>query len=132
MCSSASGLATNRSRIFRPGTGAMLGTCRPARCSASTCRPRRSTAELTSDLAIGAYVDAVHVVYAGTNGPQTTGNQRFTPASVPGASISSRFGSRLATGRLRRPAPGIVLGRFSLAVSAPADAASRRSTSRVR
>jgi len=123
MYGSAAGLATNRSRIFRPGTGAMLGTCTGGTLFGIDLQAAPFDNGLTSDLAIGTYVDAVHVVYAGANGLETAGNQRFTPANVPGASAGSRFGSRLATGRLRRPAPGIVLGRFSLAVSAPADAA---------
>lgn len=124
MYGSAGGIVTTRSRIFRPGVGAMLGTCNAGTQFGFDLQAAPFDSGLTSDLAIGTYADAVHVVYAGaTDGLATAGNQRFTPDNVPGASAGSRFGSRLASGRLRRSTTGIVFGRASLVIAAPADAA---------
>ncbi|MDC8016114.1 VCBS repeat-containing protein [Tahibacter soli] len=124
MYGSASGIVTTRSRIFRPGVGAMLGTCTGGTLFGIDLQAAPFDSGLTSDLAIGTYADAVHVVYAGdTGGLATAGNQRFTPADVPGASTGGRFGSKLASGRLRRTTTGLIFGRTSLVVGAPGEAA---------
>ena len=124
MYGSASGIVTTRSRIFRPGVGAMLGTCTGGTQFGFALQAAPFDSGLTTDLAIGTYVDAVHVVYAGdTGGLSTAGNQRFTPADIPGAAAGARFGSKLAAGRLRRSTTGLVFGRASLVIGAPGEAA---------
>ncbi|TDR40123.1 FG-GAP repeat protein [Tahibacter aquaticus] len=124
MYGSASGIVTTRSRIFRPGVGAMLGTCASSTQFGFDLQAAPFDSGLTTDLAIGTYADAVHVVYAGdTGGLTTTGNQRFTPADIPGASSGGRFGSKLASGRLRRSTTGLIFGRASLVIGAPGEAA---------
>lgn len=123
MYGSAGGIVTTRSRIFRPGVGGMLGTCSGATQFGLELQAAPFDSGLTSDLAIGTYADAVHVVYAGdTGGLATAGNQRFTPADVPGASAGARFGSKLGSGRVRR-GTGLVFGRTSLVIGAPGEAA---------
>jgi hypothetical protein len=122
MYGSAGGLVNTRSRIFRPGVGAMLGTCTGGTQFGVDLQAAGFDSGLTSDLAIGTYDDAVHVVYAGASGLETAGNQRFTPADV-GAAANSRFGSKLAAGRLRRPTSGLVFGRVSLVIGASGEAA---------
>ena len=124
MYGSASGIVTTRSRIFRPGVGAMLGTCTGGTQFGFALQAAPFDGGLTMDLAIGTYADAVHVVYAGdTGGLSTAGNQRFTPTDIPGASAGARFGSKLAAGRLRRSTTGLVFGRASLVIGAPGEAA---------
>jgi FG-GAP repeat/FG-GAP-like repeat len=122
MYGSASGIVTTRSRIFRPGVVGMLGSCAAGTMFGFDLQAAQFDSGLTSDLAIGTYADAVHVVYAGASGLETAGNQRFTPADV-GAATGSRFGSKLASGRLRRPTTGLIFGRASLVVGAPGEAA---------
>lgn len=123
MYGSAGGIVTTRSRIFRPGVGGMLGTCTGGTLFGIELQAAAFDSGLASDLAIGSVADAVHVVYAGdTGGLATAGNQRFTPANVPGVSPDSRFGSRLASGRVRR-GTGLVFGRTSLVIGAPDDTA---------
>lgn len=123
MYGSAGGIVTTRSRIFRPGVGAMLGTCAGGTLFGIELQAAPFDSGLTSDLAIGSVADAVHVVYAGdTGGLATAGNQRFTPADVPGVSPDSRFGSKLGSGRVRR-GTGLVFGRTSLIIGAPDDTA---------
>lgn len=119
---SAGGLVTTRSRIFRPGVSGMQGACTSATNFGSDLAAGGFDAGITSDLAIGTNVNAVHVIYAGANGLETARNQRFTPADFPGVTAASRFGSRLAAGRLRRVSAGLILGRNSLVIGAPSDA----------
>lgn len=122
MYGSAGGIVTTRSRIFRPGVGGMLGSCTGGTLFGIELRAAPFDGGLTSDLAIGTLANAVHVVYAGdTGGLATAGNQRFTPADVPGTSANSRFGSKLGSGRLRRSTTGLVFGRTSLVIGAPDD-----------
>jgi hypothetical protein len=121
MYGSASGIVTTRSRIFRPGVAGMLGTCTGGRLFGIELLAAGFDAGLTSDLAIGSVADVVHVLYAGDSGGlSTTGNQRFTPADVPGLSENSRFGATLAAGRVRR-GTGLVFGRNSLIIGATDD-----------
>jgi len=121
MYGSASGIVTTRSRIFRPGVAGMLGTCTGGTLFGIKLQAAGFDSGLTSDLAIGSVADVVHVIYAGdTGGLATTGNQRFTPADVPGVSANSRFGSTLAAGRVRR-GTGLVFGRTSLIIGATDD-----------
>lgn len=123
MYGSAGGIVTTRSHIFRPGVGAMLGTCTGGMLFGIGLQAAPFDAGLTSDLAIGSLANAVHVVYANAAGLNTAGNQRFTPADVAGVSADSRFGSKLGAGRLRRSTTGLVFGRTSLVIGAPADTA---------
>jgi hypothetical protein len=123
MYGSAGGIVTTRTRIFRPGVGSMLGTCTGGTLFGIELQAAAFDGGLTYDLAIGTVTDAVHVIYAGdTGGLSTAGNQRFTPADVPGVSAGSRFGSKLGSGRVRR-GTGLVFGRTSLVVGAPDDMA---------
>lgn len=121
MYGSAGGIVDTRSRIFRPGVSMLQGSCTNGTQFGSDLVAAGFDSGLTTDLAVGTYTNAVHVVYAGANGLETAGNQRFTPADIPGVSAASRFGTRLAAGRLRRLNTGLIFGRTSLAVGAPDD-----------
>jgi hypothetical protein len=119
---SAGGLVTTRTRIFRPGVSGMQGTCTDGTQFGFDLQAAGYDSSLTTDLAIGTRADAVHVVYAGDSGLETAGNQRFTSVEV-GAATGSRFGSKLAAGRVRRTTTGLVFGRVSLVIGAPGEAA---------
>lgn len=121
MYGSASGIVDTRSRIFRPGVNTMLGSCTNSLRFGTELAAAGFDAGLSTDLAIGTDANAVHIVYASATGLETAGNQRFTPADIPGVAAASRFGTRLAAGRLRRLGTGLVFGRTSLAIGAPDD-----------
>lgn len=122
MYGSAGGIVNTRSRIFRPGVSTMAGTCTGGLQFGIALEVAGFDSGLTQDLAIGTYADAVHLVYGSDTGLGVAGNQRFTPGDV-GAASGSRFGSNLASGRVRRSTTGIVFGRSSLIIGASGEAA---------
>lgn len=121
MYGSASGIVNTRSRIFRPGVSGMQGDCDVGTHFGANLHAALFNNGLTADLAIGTYDEAVHVIYSGDTGLQTAGNQLFTPANFPGVAADSSFGTQLSSGRLRRTTTGLVFGRSSLVIGAPAD-----------
>lgn len=118
MYGSAGGIVNTRSRIFRPGVSNMQGSCISGTQFGVDLQAAGFDSGLTTDLAVGTTANAVHVIYAGdTGGLASAGNQRILSTDV-GVAEGSRFGTKLAAGRLRRGSPGLIFGRSSLVVAA--------------
>lgn len=125
MLGSAGGIANTGTRQFRPGVLGVLGSCTDNSVFGRALAAGGFDSGSSSDLAIATGDDAVHVLY-GSAGPglQTDGDQRITPASLPGTVVGDgRFGTSLATGRFNDDPFNIFPGRSSLAIGASFDTA---------
>lgn len=123
MLGAADGVGTVGSRFFQPGSDGLAGTCTDDMNFGYALAAGPLDLGFTSDLAIGTDTNDVHVLYSeGTGGLSTSGNQRFTPADVPGGTAAwSSFGKNLAVGHLRGVYNEFELGQQSLVVGATVD-----------
>jgi len=123
MLGSASGIVNTGTRQFRPGVLGVQGSCTDNITFGHTLAAGGFDAGSSSDLAIATSNDAVHVLYgSAVTGLQTDGDQRITPASLPGNVVGdSRFGISLAAGRFNDDPFNIFPGRSSLAIGAQFD-----------
>lgn len=123
MLGSASGIVNTGTRQFRPGVLGVQGTCADNMVFGRTLASGAFDSGSSSDLAIATGDDAVHVLYgSAATGLQSDGDQRITPASLPGNVVGDqRFGVSLATGRFNDDPFNIFPGRSSLAIGASFD-----------
>lgn len=126
MLGAANGVGTVGSRFFQPGSDGLAGNCISNGQFGYALAAGAFDDGFTSDLAIGTLDNASHVLYsAGAGGLAILGNQRFTPADVPGGTAAdASFGSVLAVGRLRSNDNDHVVGQQSLVIGAPTDTVS--------
>ncbi len=123
MLGSASGIVNTGTRQFRPGVLGVQGTCADNMTFGRTLAAGGFDSGSSTDLAIATSDDAVHVLYgSAATGLQSDGDQRITPASLPGNVVGdSRFGISLAAGRFNDEPFNIFPGRSSLAIGANFD-----------
>ncbi|HSX59078.1 MAG TPA: FG-GAP repeat protein [Tahibacter sp.] len=123
MLGSAGGIVNTGTRQFRPGVLGVQGTCTDNSVFGRALAAGGFDAGSSTDLAIATGDDAVHVLYgSAATGLQTDGDQRITPASLPGNVVGdTRFGVSLATGRFNDDPFNIFPGRSSLAIGANFD-----------
>ncbi|MEO8673152.1 MAG: FG-GAP repeat protein [Tahibacter sp.] len=123
MLGSASGIVNTGTRQFRPGVLGVLGSCTDNQVFGRTLASGNFDSDSNADLAIATGENAVHILYGETTiGLQTAGDQRITPASLPGGSDGDfRFGEAMATGRFNAIPFDIFPGRVSLAIGASFD-----------
>jgi hypothetical protein len=126
MLGSASGVVNTGTRQFRPGVFGVQGSCTDNMVFGRTLQAGGFDSGSSSDLAIATGNDAVHVLYgSAATGLQTDGDQRITPASLPGNVVGDeRFGVSLAAGRFNDEPFNIFPGRSSLAIGASFDTVS--------
>jgi hypothetical protein len=123
MLGSAGGIVNTGTRQFRPGVLGVLGSCTDNLAFGRTLAAGAFDSGSSSDLAIATGDDAVHVLYgSAATGLQADGDQRITPASLPGNVVGDgRFGVSLAAGRFNDEPFNIFPGRSSLAIGANFD-----------
>ncbi len=123
MLGSASGIVNTGTRQFRPGVLGVLGSCTDNIVFGYSLAAGKFDGDDTSDLAIATNESAVHVLYGeALTGLVTDGDQRITPASLPGGADGDlRFGIAMAAGRFNSNPFDIFPGRSSLAIGATFD-----------